>query len=110
MNKPGGGPENPAFDPKTWPICVFACLEIVRSRLVDGQNHYNATDIHSSGVLHGGDRFIWAVSGDGATMRLTVERNTFRGDAIRRDGYVPMADCTTPAQVVTSFKWVDAEL
>lgn len=108
MSKPEGELENTAFDPKTWPICVFACLEIVRSRLVDGQNHYNATDIHSSGVLVGQNRFIWAISGDGASMRLTVEQDTFRGNATGRDGYVPIGECTTPAQVVASFRWSDA--
>ena len=105
LKQPEGERENPVFDPKNWPICVFACLEIVRSRLVDGQNHYNATDIQSSGVLDGNTRYIWAVSGDGSSMRLTVEMDTFRGDATRKDGSVPMMECTTPSRVIDSFKW-----
>lgn|GEM_PF-4855121 len=105
LKQPEGEASDPEFEPKNWPICVFACLEIVRSRLVDGSNHYNATDIHSSGVLVGNSRFIWAVSGDGQSMRLTVDSDTFRGDSKRRDGSVAMKDCTTPASVVAAFEW-----
>lgn len=108
LSQAEGGLGNPAFDPNKWPICVFACLEIVRSRLVDGQNHYNATDIQSSGVLDGNTRYIWAASGDGSVMRLTVELDTFRGDATRRDGAIGVSECRTPGEVINHFRWYGA--
>lgn len=91
----------------SWPLSVFAALEIVRARNdQSNQNHFDCVDIHSNGVIVDGDRYIWTVDRMGEEMVawLTVEYDTFRNGSEKSRGYIPVSECTTPANVVAKFR------